>query len=171
MENNKRSRELDSALFELNGAIAQKMGEDYINMSHTFDSMETEDVIRTMTENLRSAWWGYVMDEVIEENFSLEKNCLSAQKTIDDLKNKIKILSKKLEELEDLKTENKGLLWRIERLKEQINRQTKNSRNDIDPEDVRYLRQNGMTVSEIAKKYRTNRQTIYNKLKKREQFL
>ena len=127
MGENIRSRELDLALFHLNTAIHEKLGDDYVNLSYTFDRMDTIEVIETMLKSVKRAYRGYVMGQLAEEN---------------------------------------DLLWMQDVLQNRLDKRVKNSREDIDIDEVKYLHKKGMSVIEIAKRFHTNRQTIYNKLRK-----
>ena len=66
MGENIRSRELDLALFQLNTAIHEKLGDDYLNLSYTFDRMDTIEVIETMLKSVKRAYRGYVMEQLFE---------------------------------------------------------------------------------------------------------
>ena len=73
MGENIRSRELDLALFHLNTAIHEKLGDDYVNLSYTFDRMDTIEVIETMLKSVKRAYRGYVMEQLAEENENLDR--------------------------------------------------------------------------------------------------
>lgn len=163
MENHKRNKELDLALFHLNTEIHEKIGEDYANLCHTFDRLDTEEVIKTMTDSLHRAYPGSVMGKLIEENFNLDRNYSNVKKVICGLEKERDTYKEKAEILEK---ENKDLLRMVEVLQKRLDKRVKNSRDDIDAEEVKYLHENGMSVIELAEKFQTNRQTIYNKLHK-----
>lgn len=166
MGNNKRSRELDLALFHLNTELHQKLGNRYVNMCHTFDRLETEEIIETMLDSLRRAYPGCVMEQLIDENYNLERalnNVRNIKKEVYRLEEEIDTYKEKIEALEK---ENKDLLHMLDTLQKRLDKRVKNSRDDIDAEEVKYLYENGVSVIKIAEHFQTNRQTIYNKLHK-----
>ena len=61
MGENIGSRELDLALFHLNTAIHEKLGDDYVNSSHTFDRMDTIEVIETMLKSVKRAYLCHIV--------------------------------------------------------------------------------------------------------------
>lgn len=166
MEERKRSRELDLALFHLNTEIHKKLGESYANMCHTFDRLETEEILDTITESIRRAYPGYVMERLINENYDLDRsldNARNIKQEVYRLEEEVETYKEKTEILEK---ENKDLLHMLDTLQKRLDKRVKNSRDDINAEEVKYLYKNGMSVIEIAKQFHTNRQTIYNKLHK-----
>lgn len=170
MDGNKRSRELDLALFHLNTAIHEKLGDDYVNMCHTFDRLETEEIIETMSEGIRRAYHGCVMEQLIKENDDLDRslrNLKAERNRLEREKNRLEEKENTYKErLDALEKENKKLLRMQDVLQKRLDKRVRNSRDDIDIEEIKYLRENGMSVAEIAKRYNTNRQTIYNRLNK-----
>ena len=85
MGENIRSRELDLALFHLNTAIHEKLGDDYVNLSYTFDRMDTIEVIETMLKSVKRAYRGYVMGQLAEENENLDRRLNNAKREMNRL--------------------------------------------------------------------------------------
>ena len=163
MGENIGSRELDLALFHLNTAIHEKLGDDYVNSSHTFDRMDTIEVIETMLKSVKRAYRGYVMGQLAEENENLDRRLNNAKREMNRLEKERETYKERVETLEK---ENRDLLWMQDVLQKQLDKRVKNSREDIDVDEVKYLHKKGMSVIAIAKRFNTNRQTIYNKLRK-----
>ena len=139
MGENIRSRELDLALFHLNTAIHEKLGDD------------------------KWASRGYVMEQLAEENENLDRRLNNAKREMNRLEREMETYKGRIETLEK---ENRDLLWMQDVLQNRLDKRVKNSREDIDIDEVKYLHKKGMSVIEIAKRFNTNRQTIYNKLRK-----
>ena len=163
MENNKRNQELEPALFQLALEIQAKLGGNYKNIFFTSDRMDAEQMIKNITENVRRTYPGYSMEQLIETNINLSKNIKNVKNEIGILEEEKNTYKKKLEAL---KKENENLLHIQDSLLQRLEKRVKNNRDDINAEEVKYLYENGMSVSELAEKFQTNRQTIYNRLHK-----
>ena len=148
MGENIRSRELDLALFHLNTAIHEKLGDDYVNLSYTFDRMDTIEVIETMLKSVKRAYRGYVMEQLAEENENLDRRLNNAKREMNRLEREMETYKGRIETLEK---ENRDLLWMQDVLQNRLDKRVKNSREDIDIDEVKYLHKKGMSVIEIAK--------------------